>query len=69
MDNFLEQLAGILDTDVPLTPDTLLKNVPEWDSLAWLHFMTLADDTYGKEVTGDDLIRCLTVRQLFELVS
>ncbi|MBF0177398.1 MAG: acyl carrier protein [Magnetococcales bacterium] len=69
MEAFLEQLAEILDTDVELTAETVLATIEEWDSLAWLHFMTLADETYGKQIKGKDLAKCTTIQELYRLVT
>ncbi|MBF0135493.1 MAG: phosphopantetheine-binding protein [Magnetococcus sp. DMHC-1] len=69
MEAFLEQLAEILDTDIELTFDTVLSTIEEWDSLAWLHFMTLADETYGKQIKGKDLAKCKTVQDLYGMVT
>jgi acyl carrier protein len=71
MDNFINELAEALELDdsSALGPDVRLEDIEEWDSLSRLEFLALADMTYDKYLTGDDLEKCETVKDLYELVK
>lgn len=48
--------------------DSALRELPNWDSLAVLSFVALADSRFGAVVSGDDLVRCRTVDDLAALL-
>jgi len=52
-----------------VTAETDYKALPDWSSLTALSVIAMIDDEYGKEVTGDDLRRCVTIEQLFDFVT
>lgn len=66
IDKFLE--AVDFETPVEVTDSTPLADLPEWDSLAALGVIVMADMEYGKTITGDDIKQCVTVGDLGRLV-
>ena len=54
---------------VAVTPDTELRSLPEWDSLAALGVIVMFDVDYGKTITGDDLKNCSTITDLYKLLG
>jgi acyl carrier protein len=68
---FIENFTNAVDFQdyVEIKIDTLLANLPEWDSLAALGVIVMCDIEYGKTITGDHLKSCLTVKDLFLLVA
>lgn len=60
---FVEQFVVAVDfqTAVPVTGDTRLADLPEWDSLAALGVIVMCDTDYGVTITGNDLKDCVTV--------
>lgn len=51
------------------SPETEYKQLDEWNSLTALSVISMIDDNYDKTITGADLRRCSTIKELFELVS
>ena len=69
--SFVEQFLIAVDFQDPvdLTPETVLTDLPEWDSLAALGVIVMFDIEYGKTIIGDDLKQCATLQDLFNLLS
>ena len=67
IDNFL--LAVDFQNPVPVTAETELHSLPEWDSLAALGVIVMFDVDYGKVIVGDDLKRCASVHDLYKLLG
>lgn len=53
---------------LPISLDTELASLPEWDSLAALGVIVMFDMHYGMALTGDDLLRAVTVGDLYRRV-
>lgn len=69
--NFIDNFQTAVDFQEPVdvTPDTVLRELPEWDSLAALGVIVMFDIEYGKTITGDDLKNCATIKDLFKLLE
>ena len=69
--NFIEnfQVAVDFQEAVDIQEDTLLANLPEWDSLAALGVIVMFDMEYDKTITGDDLGKCKSVNDIFVLLG
>ena len=66
---FLTKFAEILDIESSdITMDVPLDSVSDWDSMAVVSFIALADSEYHKSLSGDDINAAETVRDLFKLV-
>lgn len=66
---FHAAIAEMLDCEPSeVHGDSVLKELPNWDSLAVLSFVALADSKFGTIVAGDDLVRCRTVDDLAALL-
>ena len=67
---FLEQFLTAVDFQdpVPVTGETKLEDLPEWDSLAALGVIVMSDTEYGVTITGVDLKECLTVGDIYTKV-
>ena len=49
----MELLAEIMDLSPDaLSPDTVLEELDEWDSIALISFIAMMDDEFGKVVKG-----------------
>ena len=68
---FIEQFLMAVDFQEPIevTAKTVLAELPEWDSLAALGVIVMFDIEYGKTIIGDDLKQCITIQDLFNLLS
>ncbi|WPB57769.1 acyl carrier protein [Xylophilus sp. GOD-11R] len=71
IDQFIENFVSAVDFQdaVEITPETELRSLPEWDSLAALGVIVMFDVEYGKTVVGDDLKRSVTVADLYQLLG
>ena len=69
--NFLKKFTDILD-DAPaelLSPETIFRDLEEWDSLTALSLIAMADEEYSVKLTGDDIKSSVTLQDLFEKVN
>ena len=65
---FYTEIENILETQSgSLTGDERLKDFEQWDSLAALSFIAMADATLGSLVSGTELAKCQTVEDLVKL--
>jgi acyl carrier protein len=69
IEQFIENFLTAVDFQDPIeiTADTVLTELPEWDSLAALGIIVMFDIDYSKAITGDDLKACRTLKDLFIL--
>jgi acyl carrier protein len=68
---FIEQFLQAVDFQdaVEISADTVLVDLPEWDSLAALGVIVMFDIEYGKTIIGDDLKKCVTINDLYKLLE
>lgn len=52
-----------------LTPETLLDDLEEWDSLAFLSFTVIMSEQFGKEIPRSTLLEQKTVGDLMKLME
>lgn len=71
IEQFIENFLIAVDFQVPVdvTPETLLSDLPEWDSLAALGVIVMFDVDYNTTIVGDDLKNCATVSDLYKLLG
>ena len=67
IENFL--VAVDFQDPVEVTPETILIELSEWDSLAALGVIVMFDIEYGKTIIGDDLKACSTLADLYKLLD
>lgn len=66
---FLADMEELLEVDVgALTSQTELASIEQWDSLAFVSFLAMADSKYGIKVAPSELRQCKTVGDLMKLV-
>ena len=65
---FVEKFSKLIDGE-EFTMDTELNYLENWDSLASVDFLGLADEVFGKELDPMDVRMAGTVGDLFELVT
>ena len=65
--NFADQFE---DTDAnEITAETVFHDLEEWDSLIALAVLNMTEKKYGKKITFDELKKCVTVEDLFNVVA
>jgi acyl carrier protein len=71
--NLQEKLAAledIMDMDAgTLTPETVLEDLEEWDSLASLSYVVLMGDVFDKTVRGAQIRAFKTVRDILDTME
>jgi acyl carrier protein len=65
---FYQRLAEILDVD-ELQPESVLRDFDEWDSLAVLSVLALADSKYGVTIRAEEIRSVVTAADLADLVE
>lgn len=71
IDVFIEKFTNAVDfqNPLPISADTVMESLPEWDSLAALGVIVMFDMEYGKRITGEDLHKIATVKDLYQLIN
>ncbi len=67
--DFLEKLEEILNVEEPLTLETDLKNLEEWDSLTALMFQSFVFKTTCTVPVPSDIKKAETVLDLYNFVK
>jgi acyl carrier protein len=65
---FYQKLAAILDVE-EVKPENVLKDYEQWDSLAILSVLAMADSKYGVTIKADEIRSVVTAEQLADLVA
>ena len=67
---FLEEFISAVDPADPslVGMDTVLKAIPEWDSLAILGVIVMFETSFDKKMTGEVLAEAVSVRDVFNLI-
>ena len=67
LQNFLEILE---DTDPSLiNPNTVFRDLEEWDSLTALSLIAMVDEEYSLKLTGDDIKKSVTLQEIFNIIN
>ncbi|WP_323011605.1 acyl carrier protein [Castellaniella sp.] len=69
IEDFIEKFIIAVDFQepVPVAPDSVFVDFPEWDSLATLGVIVMFDTEYDKTISGDDLSKVTTIAELHQL--
>jgi acyl carrier protein len=68
---FIQHFAAQFeDTDAALIQaDTKFRSLDEWDSLIALSIMAMVDEEYNVKLTGDEMRKAQTPREIFDLIA
>jgi acyl carrier protein len=67
---FLGKIEEVIEAESDsLREDTLLADVPEWNSLAIIGFISLMDEEFGKAPNPKDILACVSVADLLSLAE
>lgn len=69
-DAFAQNFAGLFP-DMPaddLSPETVLADLPQWDSLGVLLVLSYADEQFNRQLNGKELQACSTMNDLYHKV-
>ncbi len=66
----IEMLEEMMELEAgTLTPETVLNDIEEWDSIALISFIALMDDEFDKVVKGSVVKEQKTVADLMALME
>ena len=65
--NFADQFDETDSSEITAT--TNFRNLDEWSSLTGMGVIAMAKTQYGKTITGAEIRSCVTVEDLFNLIS
>lgn len=66
----LDQMAEIVELPSgSLRGEEKLEDLEGWTSLAMVSFIALADEHFGKTLSPRQISRCVTIRELCDLVG
>ena len=68
-EEFIVQMQDVLQTETELTPDTVLMDLDEWDSLSIMATMAFVDKTFGIKLKMSDFKTIEAVKDLMALVG
>jgi len=68
-DKFIQLFTEILEREERLKLDDKLEEIEGWDSLAALAVVSMIDDEYGITMSGKDLEKMQTVKDIFEYIK
>ena len=72
MEKFIKQLQEevFADTEISkISPDTIFKDIDEWDSLAALLLIAFFDSHLGKKISSEQIKSANTIMDLFNLAN
>ena len=71
INDFLKSFADQFDdTDASeIQANTEFHELEEWDSLIALAVLNMSEKKYGKKITFDEMKKCVTVEDLFNVIS
>lgn len=67
MNDFLEQMAEIMEVDTVNATD-VLTSFDAWDSLTTLSIIALADDEFEISLTNSEIVEANTIEGLYNLI-
>ena len=65
-EEFLKEFADILQTDETLSPETVLDDLEEWDSLSKIATIALFDRKIGKKLTFLEITNLKTIEDILK---
>jgi len=68
---FIKKLETEIDGIPPgtLKPETHYREIPEWSSMHALVLIALSETEYNVPLSGEDLRKCGTVKEIYDLIS
>ncbi len=71
MEDFLQRFAEATPNmnAEDLSPETVYRELPVWDSLTYLSLLAIVEETYGVVLTAFDLRKHQTIRALYEYIQ
>ena len=71
LEEFVNRFAEEFD-DTPkelFKAETRYRELDEWSSLSGLSIISMVDDEFDKQITGSDLRKAETIKDLYEIIK
>lgn len=68
-ETIISELQDILETEQTLTPDTVLAEVEEWDSLASISVLAFFKQKMNLKIEAQQIKNCTTVGDILKLAG
>ena len=70
MSEFLEKFADLFDETDPkeIKLETIFKDLEEWSSLSVLLVVSMVDDEYGVNISGEDIQNAKAVNDIYNII-
>lgn len=66
----LELLAELFDLEAgSFTPETILDNIEEYDSMSKLSLIVMMDEEFGKKLTGEQILKFISVQDILDFME
>ena len=71
INDFIANFADQFEDTEPeeITAESKFHDFDEWDSLIALAVLNMTEKKYGKKITFDEMKKCVTVTDLFNLID
>jgi len=68
---FVENFAAQFEESDPssFSPETKFRDLEDWSSFAALSIIAMVDEIYNIKITGDDIRKSNTVKEIFNIVE
>ena len=66
---FLKDIAELMEVDYDLTLDSNLQEMDEFDSLVIMSLIAYADKNFSKKISGDSFKNISDVRSLIDIIG
>ena len=69
-DEMIRMIEDMLDVESgSLTEQTLLADIEEYDSMAKLSLIVMSDDEFDKKLTGEQILKFVTIQDIVDFLS
>lgn len=69
LEEFVKRFAEQFEDVDDFSADTEFKELDEWSSLSAIHVIAFIDTEYDVEISGTEIRRANTIKNLFDLVN
>lgn len=69
LEEFVKRFAEQFEDADDFSADTEFKELDEWSSLSAIHVIAFIDTEYDVEISGTEIRRANTIKNLFDLVN
>lgn len=69
MEQFINLMHEVLDTERSINLDTRLNEIEEWNSLSYVVFLAMVDAQYGKTADPKAVKAASTVGELYAIIG